>query len=189
MTERSDIENALRASAAAPTPVPDADFVDALERRLTLSAGGGNVVPFAKRARRASAGVVIGATVAFAGVAAAAGIAVTHPFRDDKPGPASTVATTVEPTTGPTTLPLVPTTLTLPVSVPVTLPGSIPVTLPPVTLPVTLPVSGPATPTTEIHVAATMSLTCAPTGTSIRCTWTAGPRARVTISCCAQKRA
>ena len=38
MNDRFDVEGALRASAAAPTPVPDRAFVDGLERRLASGA-------------------------------------------------------------------------------------------------------------------------------------------------------
>lgn len=177
-----DLESALRASAAAPTPLPDPGFVDRLERRLVGVPSGGMVVPFARRARRVSAGVVLGGVITFAGVAAAAGIVVTHPFRDNSPAATAETSTVVE-TTGassslpveePTTIPATEPPRMLPVTLPVTPPVTVPHTEPPTTKPA---VTAPHEPTTitEVRVPATMSLNCVSTGGSVQCTWSEGP--------------
>jgi len=176
MNDRFDIEHALRASASAPTPVPDRGFVDGLERKLASGPLAGNVLPFARRARKFSAGVVVAGSLAFAGVAAAAGIAVTHPFEHDAaPAPSSTSTTVVVESTEPTTT--VP--VTEPATLPATVPHAEPVTLPPATLP---PAEPPTTvhhepaPTTEVKVAATMTMSCVViAGPAVQCTWSEGP--------------
>jgi hypothetical protein len=179
MNDRFDVEHALRASASAPTPIPDRAFVDGLERRLASGPMAGNVLPFARRARRLSAGVVIAGSLAFAGVAAAAGIAVTHPFEHDAaPAPATTSTTIAivhtEPSTtvAPTEQPTVP--ATVPATVPVPTVHLEPVTVPPVEPPTTVHHEPP--PTTEVKVAATMTLSCvAIAGPAVQCTWGEGP--------------
>jgi hypothetical protein len=175
MNDRFDVEHALRASASAPTPVPDRGFVDGLERRLASGPMAGNVLPFARRARRLSAGVVIAGSLAFAGVAAAAGIAVTHPFEHDAaPAPTTTSTTIAIAPTEPPTSVVTTEPATIPVVVAVSTPHSEPVTLPPVDPPTT--VHHEPAPTTEVKVAATMSLTCAViAGPAVQCTWTEGP--------------
>jgi hypothetical protein len=178
MNDRFDVEHALRASASAPTPVPDRAFVDSLDRRLASGSMSGNVLPFARRARRLSAGVVIAGSLAFAGVAAAASFAVTRPFEHDAAVAPSTTSTTIavvqtEPST--TVTPVEPTTVPVevPVTVRVTSPPAEPVTVPPVEPPSTVHESAP---TTEVKVAATMTLSCvALAGPAVQCTWSEGP--------------
>jgi hypothetical protein len=175
MNDRLDVEHALRASAAAPTPLPDRAFVDGLERRLGGGPLSGNVLPFARKARRFSAGVVVAGSLTFAGVAAAAGIAVTHPFQHDAAPVATAPATTITepPSTVAATEPA-----TVPRTVPPTVPGTAatpaPVTVPHVEPTTTAPRNEPA-PTTEVKVPATMTLSCAPAAGSVQCTWSAGP--------------
>jgi hypothetical protein len=175
MNDRFDLEHALRASASAPTPIPDRGFVDGLERRLASGPMSGNVLPFARRARRLSAGVVIAGSLAFAGVAAAAGIAVTHPFEHDAaPAPSTTSTTIAVESTEPSSTEPVTEPATLPVTVPVSVAHTEPVTLPPAEPPTT--VHHEPAPTTEVHVAATMTLSCAVVaGPAVQCTWSEGP--------------
>ena len=178
MTSREELEAALRESAAAPTPPPDAAFVASLERRL-LATERTNVVPIGRRARRMSATAVVVTSVVFAGaVAAAAGIAVTHPFRDD--APAVTTITTVAGTEPVTVLPV---TTTVPVTVAPTLAATtVPVvvaTVPRSTVAATLPpptVAPTVAPsTTEVHTAAVIALACAGDGSAVQCSWSQGP--------------
>jgi hypothetical protein len=175
MNDRFDIEHALRASASAPTPVPDRGFVDGLERRLASGPMAGNVLPFARRARKFSAGVVVAGSLAFAGVAAAAGIAVTHPFEHDAaPLPSTTSTTIAVETTEPTTTLPVTEPATVPVTVPVTVPRTEPPTVPPTEPPTT--VHHEPAPTTEVKIAATMTLSCTViAGPAVQCTWSEGP--------------
>jgi hypothetical protein len=185
MTRKDELEAALRRSAQAAAPTPDPSFVDGLEQRL-LAADESKVVPFVRRARRLSVATAAVVTFTVAGVAAAAGIVVTHPFRDENPRPGSSTvhATSTLPTT---TLPAAevsePTTSTPTFSV-TTLPAIIePTTVatePPTTVPNTVPppTTSPPEPvatTTEVHTPATLSLTCAPNGATVDCNWSAAP--------------
>jgi hypothetical protein len=176
MNDRFDVEHALRASASAPTPIPDRAFVDGLERRLASGPMAGNVLPFARRARRLSAGVVVAGSLAFAGVAAAAaGIAVTHPFEHDAaPAPATTSTTIAIAHTDPSTSVTPTEPATLPATVPIPTVHIEPVTVPPVEPPTTLHHEPP--PTTEVKIAATMTLSCVViAGPAVQCTWSEGP--------------
>ena len=188
MTRKDELEAALRSSARAAAPRPDRSFVDGLEQRL-LAADESKVVPFVRRARRLSVATAAVVTFTVAGVAAAAGIVVTHPFRDENPRPGSSTihATSTLPTT---TLPAAdvsePTTSTPTFSV-TTVPAVIEPTTAaperPTTVSVTMPpepvttttTSTTTTTTTEAHTPATLSLTCASNGATVGCNWSAAP--------------
>lgn len=187
MSDKLDLEDALRNSAKSAAPLPDRSFVDSLEQRLL--AVDGRVVPFVRRARRVSVATAATITFAIAGVAAAAGVVVTRPFHDEPtpPGevtvptnfPATTATTTVTvatpvvtpaaPTTAPTTPIEVTTTLT-PVAVPT--PTAPAATEPPATLPsATLPITTVATTTTETREPTTLAIECSSNGATVRCSW------------------
>lgn len=197
MNRKDDLEAALRSSAKASAPAPDRSFVDSLEQRLLAAGDDHKVVPLARRARRI--GVATTAAIAFtvAGVAAAAGIVVTHPFADDAPNQAPVTAPLTEVTAEPTevatsttdevtsttdvattettlaaTTTLAPTTTMAPTTVPATVPLTVAPTTPPTAPPTAPPTTAaPVTTTTEVHVPATLSLTCTPNATTIVCSW------------------
>jgi hypothetical protein len=187
MTRKDELEAALRSSAKASAPTPDRTFVDGLEQRL-LTADEGKVVPFVRRARRLSIATAAAITFTVAGVAAAAGIVVTHPFRDENPRPApSTVAATssiLPATTTPSANTSEPTSSTPAFAVttvpsivePTTAatdpPTTVPVAPPPVTSP---PDTAPVTTTTEVHTPATLTLSCVANGATVDCNWSAAP--------------
>lgn len=196
MSRHDDLELELQAMGASEVPGPDAAFLDALEQRLLTADAvrtvvppsparpSSVVVPFARPRRKLAGAGVVAAAVAFAGVAAAAGaVVITRPFDDDPPTspvvtstapPASSTTvettTTVEPATsvGPVTAPPTLPPTTVPVTVPPTVPPTVPrATAPPTTL--------PATPTTEVKVAPTMTIECFRSGDRVQCRWSAGP--------------
>ena len=186
MSSKVDLETALRSSANDAAAVPERSFVDGLEQRLLSEHG--RVVPFAHRVRRISVAAAAAITFTIAGVAAATGIVVTHPFKDEPTAPAATtvptasteVAVATTAVTGsvlspPGTatsggVPVAPTTpVTLRVVAPVaTEPPATqpPATVPPATVPATI-----STSTTEVHRLATLAINCAATGTGVACNW------------------
>jgi len=199
MTGRDDLEAALRASASVEVPEPDASFVDALEQRLMV-AERSNVVPIARRTRRVGAAAVVTATVVFAGVAAAAGVVITHPFRRNAPVQVNTTTSTVAPSPSPTTIVTAPVVVDTSAPVGVATSTSIepaptstsvdgspsttrvvvaPTTVAPVGAPTTLPRTtttiGPSTTTTEVRVPATITLSCSADGSTVHCSWVGLP--------------
>lgn len=203
---KDDLEAALRRSAVAPAPTPDRSFVDDLEQRL-LNDGAGRVVPFARRARRVGTATVVAITCTVAGVAAAAGIVVTHPFSGEAPAPTtvpvspvtvtSTSVASAASTEVATTAPLGQGATTIAVAVAAEPSTSVPPAAPAATVAATTPptaaaattIPPPATsaattvatspPTTEVHVPATLTLSCAANGSSIECGWSAAPAGTV----------
>jgi hypothetical protein len=202
MTGRDDLEAALRANGSAKVPEPDTSFVDGLERRLMV-ADRSNVVPMARRTRRIGAAAVVTATVVFAGAAAAAGVAITHPFRHDAPVQVNTTMSTVAISSAPTTTvvsapvvvdttaPLGVVTSTIvepsPTSTAVTVSPSTtravvpqttlaPTSAPPTTLSRTTTTTvRPSTTTTEVKVPATITLSCSADGSAVHCSWAGLP--------------
>jgi hypothetical protein len=162
MTGRDDLEAALRANGSVPVPEPDAAFVAALERRL-VAAERSNVVPMVRRARRMGVTAVITATVVFAGAAAAAGVAITHPFRHDAPVEVSTTSSTS--TTG----------ITAPVVVDTARPATPTSTTTTTSTTSTTTTSTTSTNTTEVKVPATIALSCSADGSAVHCSWTGAP--------------
>jgi hypothetical protein len=177
MTGRDDLEAALRASGSVPVPEPDAAFVAALERRL-VAAERSNVVPMVRRARRMGVTAVVTATVVFAGAAAAAGVAITHPFRHDAPVEVSTTSSTS--TTG-ITAPVVvdtaqpATTMSTTSTTSTTASTTSTTTRSTTTSTTSTTTSTTSTTTTEVKVPATITLSCSADGSAVHCSWTGAP--------------
>ncbi len=198
---RRSLKSSLTQAGAVPTPTVDDAFVDRLEQRLlsddsTAPLVVDNVIALHGRVRRA---VVIGVVAAtLTGAAAAAALIVgtgddSHRIitatEPTLPGTATTINTETTSTTSSlpttTTSSVAPeTTTTMATSPPTTqgnaaapsttdLSPSVPGTtsLPDTT---TMP-DNPASTTTEVHVPATLGISCVPDGSNVKCTWTPGP--------------
>lgn len=182
---RRELRQNLAAHATEPAAVPDASFVDGLERRLlnldtSASAGEATVLQLGRHIHRGVAIGVFAATLTGA-MAAAAIVGTAHETRpivtapsSTQPVSAATTTSTGTPTTSSpaaaTIAPRAPTS----VSTPTTQVPSVPTTAV-VAPPPTLPVAPEPTTTTEVRLPATIALTCTPDGGTVRCNWTAGP--------------
>jgi hypothetical protein len=188
---RDDIVELLRRNADATTPPADPGFVERLERRLRSI----DLTP-TKAGRRRLGRFTISAIVAgtmVAGAAAAAGVVswrnsssqptatsptvvVTSTSQVPVPASAEVVTTTsiAPPTTPPqtTTVAAVPATTTPPTASTEAATTTAPVTTLP---PPTTAATNAVTTSTEVRVAATLTLTCAPAPAATSCSWDAGP--------------
>ncbi|MFM2070731.1 MAG: hypothetical protein RLZZ623_994 [Actinomycetota bacterium] len=196
MSNRDELEALLDQAASAPVPAPDPAFVEALEQRILTARVIVPPTPIRRHVTRATAVGITIAGLTFVGAAAAAGIVITA--NPERPKVAETVPTsTLAPTIAPSTTTGIESTSSAPAIVTSTVspaPTTAPVSTvpPPVTSvavstslvgdaappPVTTIVpTVPATPTstTEVHVAATLTLSCGLNGTAVTCTWDAGP--------------
>jgi hypothetical protein len=198
---RDDIVELLRRNADAATPPADPAFVGRLERHLRSI----DLSP-SKAGRKRFGGFTIGAIVAgtmIAGAAAAAGVVSWR--NSSSQSSATTVAavaitsttltpvsTTIEVATT-TSLPVTtvapPTTIRAALVPATTMPPLAPTdvetttsisetTLPP---PTTADASS-VTTSTEVRVAATLTLTCVPATAATSCSWDAGPNGTVTYA-------
>ena len=197
---RDDIVELLRRNAEVATPPADPTFVERLERRLRSI----DLAP-SKTKRKRLGGFTISAIVAgtmIAGAAAAAGVVSWRNSSSQPPAttPAAVVTSTSEapvPTSveiavtssvATTTSP--PTTVAAALATPATTTPPPPPTAAETTTTVsetTLPPPttvdpGTATTSTEVRVAATLTLTCVPATAATSCSWDAGPDGTVTYA-------
>jgi hypothetical protein len=186
---REQIVELIERHAHTATPPVDPTFVERLERRLR-SLDLTPVKSGPRRIGRFTVTAVVAGTM-IAGAAAAAGVVTLRHSTESPAATSETTAfaapsTTISPvpvTTSPSLLPVATAAVTTSsMSAPVTTSAVPPATTPqtPTTLePTTLPpapvTTSPATTSTEVRVAATLTLTCAPATTTIDCSWDAGP--------------
>jgi hypothetical protein len=193
MSNRDELEALLDQAASTPAPAPDPAFVEALEQRILAARVIVPPTPIRRHVTRATAVGITIAGLTFVGAAAAAGIVITA--NPERPKVVETVpSSTVAPTILPSTTSVIESTSVAPTVVSSTVspaPTTAPVSTvpPPVTTvavstslvgdaappPVTTTVPPSPTSTTEVHVAATLTLSCGLTGTAVTCTWDAGP--------------
>ena len=183
---RDEVVEMIERQATTATPPVDPAFVERLERRLrSLDLTPVKAGP--RRIGRFTVTAVIAGTL-IAGAAAAAGVVT---IRHATESPAATTATTAPSMPVDTVL-----ALTIPVVVPVTSPAVATIAVPasattvavpaatapeppttpePTTVPPAPVATNPATTSTEVRVASTLTLACAATTTTINCSWDAGP--------------
>ena len=190
---RDDIVELLRRNADVATPPADPGFVERLERRLRSI----DLTP-SKAGRRRLGRFTISAIVAgtmIAGAAAAAGVVSWRNSSSQPPAttpavvvtstslrpvpsslaiaPATSLAVTTASPPPPTTATQAPATTTPPTA---STEGETASTVAVTTLPPPTTVdTGTATTSTEVHVAATLTLTCVPATAATSCSWDAGP--------------
>lgn len=190
MTSRHDLERALRRSGGSPAPGPDPEFVDLLERRLSMAR---STVGARERPRRRMGVATVAAVALGLGGAAATAAVVVHEATTSEAPPADSPTSVPTTTDGPSTTVAVSTGSTEPTpTAEATVPGAggpattasdattsdRPATSAATSVPATNssepPSSTSSTTTTEVHTPATMTLSCTTDG-SVHCSWTPGP--------------